>query len=84
MVLSHARFIERLKFKAGIYGTNVKIVKEDYTSKTCGGCGIQNKNLCRSKTFVCGNCKAVIDRDLNGARNILIKNYKLWGKMRSP
>ena len=80
MVLAHGRFIERLKFKAIIYGTNVLIADEHYTSKTCGKCGIMKENLGSLKIFSCKECKTIIDRDINGARNILIKNIKKQGK----
>ncbi|RHZ62220.1 hypothetical protein Glove_341g17 [Diversispora epigaea] len=45
-----------------------------YTSKTCGNCGFIKKNLGESKTFRCDSCDLVIDRDVNGARNILLKH----------
>ena len=32
-----------------------------------------NKNLGSSKTFQCPSCGATIDRDVNGARNVLLK-----------
>lgn len=45
---------------------------EEFTSQTCGCCGIRNKELGGRKTFNCKSCKTVIDRDVNGARNILL------------
>lgn len=45
---------------------------EEYTSKTCGCCGVINNSLGGNKTFKCRECKTVIDRDINGARNILL------------
>ena len=72
--LSHFTFRERLKSKAEEYKVNVKEVCEAYTSKTCGGCGKINKNLGSSKVFKCPTCSFKIGRDINGARNILIKH----------
>lgn len=54
----------------------VLIVSEEYTSKTCGVCGTINKNLNLSnRTYSCisKSCNYKVDRDYNGARNILIK-----------
>lgn len=71
---SHYRFRQRLLFKATEYpGVQVKVVKEDYTSKTCGNCGELNRELGRSKHFHCPSCNWQCDRDVNGARNILLK-----------
>ena len=65
---------EKLTFKAKEHNAVLHIVDEDYTSQTCGNCGELTKT--RSKTFECSTCKTIIDRDFNGARNILLKNYK--------
>lgn len=45
---------------------------EEFTSQTCGCCGFRDENLGSNKTFKCRVCKTVIDRDCNGARNILL------------
>ena len=71
--LSHFKFLEKLKFKCLEYQRNLIITSEEYTSKTCGNCGTINNKLGGSKVFKCDKCKVVIDRDMNGARNILIK-----------
>ena len=71
--LSHSEFIERLKSKAREYKNQVLIVTEEYTSKTCGQCGMLHNKLGSSKIYKCGNCKTIIDRYINGAINILIK-----------
>jgi transposase len=78
LTLSHYSFQQRLLSKSEEY-TNCKvhIVDESYTSKTCGKCGEINTTLGSSKLFICGNtsCRTELDRDCNGARNILIKNF---------
>ncbi len=71
--LSHGKFMEIIKSKSREYENQVLVVTEEYTSKTCGKCGILHENLGRAKVYKCGKCKAIIDRDINGARNILIK-----------
>jgi IS605 OrfB family transposase len=75
--LSHFQFKERLKSKAEEYNVTVKIVDESYTSKTCGGCGELNEMLGSNKIFKCDVCQYILQRDIHGARNILIKNSHL-------
>ena len=71
--LSHFKFLQKLEFKCKEYQRNLIITSEEYTSKTCGKCGTLNQTLGGSKTFNCNKCNVTIDRDMNGARNILIK-----------
>jgi len=84
---SHYRFKQRLLSKVREYQQcKVKIVTEEYTSKTCGNCGIIKQNLGGNKIFRCSSCKYESDRDFNGARNILIKylskpKIDLWKKL---
>jgi len=72
--LQHYLFKQRLKasLKLDSY-SNVIDVTEEYTSKTCGQCG-SLKKIGGSETYKCSNCGLVIDRDVNGARNILLKH----------
>jgi len=71
---SHFRFRMFLLHKIREY-KYCKIIEctEEYTSKTCGHCGRINNKLGGSKTFRCDSCKVEMDRDANGARNILLK-----------
>ena len=48
------------------------------TSKTCGHCGALN-NVGSRDIFSCNKCNIIIDRDVNGARNIAIKRLKELG-----
>ena len=73
-VFKFYQFKQRLINKGKEKNCSIEIVTEEYTSKTCGRCGTINENLGGSKKFECGKCGLKIDRDLNGARNILIKN----------
>ena len=73
LTLSHYKFIEKLKFKCKEYQRELVICGEEYTSQMCGSCGLLNKKLGGSKVFKC-SCGVMIDRDLNGSRNIYIKN----------
>ena len=73
--LKHYMFQQRLKNKCELMKySNMRICTEEYTSQTCGVCGVLNKELKTSETFNCKKCKLIIDRDINGARNIYIKN----------
>ena len=72
--LSHYAFKIRLQEKSKEY-RHVRIhdVNEAYTSKTCTRCGCIN-NVGSNKVYSCKSCDLVIDRDVNGARNIFIKH----------
>ena len=53
--------------KARQCGSNVVVVDESLTSKTCSSCGFVKSSLGASKVFRCDQCKCVMDRDANGA-----------------
>jgi len=72
LTLSHYKFLQRLTHKAKQYRTNLIHITEEYTSKTCGNCGILN-NVGSSKEYNCEKCLIKIDRDINAARNIMLK-----------
>ena len=67
------KFMERLSYKAKSRGVKVILTEESLTSKTCTSCGHIDDNLGKAKIFSCPSCSYKLDRDLNGARNILIK-----------
>lgn len=73
VTLSHYRFKQTLKHQATKYGCSVVDVTEEYTSKTCSKCGHIHTKLGGSKKFKCPVCNHTLDRDLNGAFNILLK-----------
>ena len=80
MTWAHYQFKQRLLFKRQEYPwCKVVICDEAYTSKTCGRCGALHQKLGGNKTFKCPSCCLVLDRDVNGARNILLKNASLFG-----
>ncbi len=71
--LSHGAFKERLQWYCSVKGVSLKIVTEEYTTQSCGGCGnLQKMN--GNKTYNCQHCSLCIDRDYNGARNICLKS----------
>ena len=70
---AHYRFRQRLIHKSREYGCKIIVCSEAYTSKTCGLCGALHPSLGGRKVFCCPHCKFTIDRDANGARNILLR-----------
>lgn len=71
--LSHYAFKQKLLERAKQRGNQILIVDESYTSKTCGRCGEIKEDLKGDKVFKCESCGLKIDRDINGARNIMIR-----------
>lgn len=73
---SHYRFKMKLKSKAEEYSCQVVDCNESYTSKTCGCCGMES-SIGGKEVWMCKHCGCVHDRDINGARNILLKQMFL-------
>ncbi len=71
--LSHCKFRQRLIQKTEETGSRILFCNEIMTSKTCTKCGTINENLGKSKVFKCEKCHVSLDRDVNGARNILLR-----------
>ena len=72
--LAHYKFKQHILNKSQEYGCQIIIVGEEYTSRACGFCGTLSEKY-TNRIKECENCKHKIDRDINGARNILIKNH---------
>ena len=72
--LSFDKFLMKLKSLCSFRNNKLFIVDESYTSKTCGCCGNIKTDLGGSKTYKCDICNLELDRDYNGARNILLKH----------
>jgi len=69
------KFIEKLKYKTSLFGINLKIVKEKYTSKTSSLTGCIEKREFNGKRikrglFLDTKINKVFNADLNGALNI--------------
>jgi putative transposase len=67
-------FSQRLEYKCKLTKTSYSLVDEMYTSKICSNCGNYNKDLKAEKIYKCVNCDLSIDRDINGCRNIFMKD----------
>jgi putative transposase len=62
----------QLAYKTAWHGGRLVAADRFYpSSKTCSGCGVVKAKLALSeRTYSCGSCGLVIDRDLNAARNL--------------
>ena len=67
----HHDFQQFLIAKAEEYSSKVVLVNEAYTSKTCSFCGKIHK-IGSKKVLKC-SCGVEVDRDLNGARGIMLR-----------
>jgi putative transposase len=69
-------FVQMLKYKCMLYGKELVILDESGTTKTCSACGHKQDMPLWKRTYRCKNleCRFVMDRDENSARNIL-KRY---------
>ena len=82
--LAFSEFVSKLEQVAFKYGCEIRKVDRYYaSSKTCGHCGYENNELkLRDREWVCPKCGAVLDRDLNAAKNILRQGIASSGSPR--
>jgi putative transposase len=60
-----------IDYKAKWAGVSVEYVSPSYTSKKCNLCGAINRDLkLTDRSWLCPQCGAMLDRDLNAAINI--------------
>jgi len=67
-------FVQMLVYKCLLYGKDLEIISEKYTSKDCHRCGNRQAMPLWKRTYHCERCGLVMDRDENSAHNIL-KRY---------
>ena len=70
--LKFFKFKQRLLFKSIERGKKVYETQEHFTTQTCSFCGSMYKPGL-SRIYECKNCKKNIGRDVNAAKNILMK-----------
>lgn len=80
--LKHCRFVDRLIHKSMDYeGSEVHVGTEHFTTIACTRCQSLNtmkqSNNVTDDVVKCKACDLQVHRDLNGARNILLKHVKL-------
>jgi IS605 OrfB family transposase len=74
--LKFYKFKERLKYKVELENKKVFFINESYTTQTCSFCGNMYKPGF-SRVYNCPSCKVNIGRDVNAAKNILMKGIIL-------
>ena len=67
------QFKQRLQYKCNLHAIGYCEVNERYTSKICSCCGAIKEDLGTNSIYNCNACKSVINRDVNGSRNIYFK-----------
>lgn len=68
---SWGMFLSMLEYKASWTGKHfVRIGRFEPSSKMCSGCGQQQPMPLSVRTYACGGCGLVLDRDLNASLNI--------------
>jgi transposase len=77
---AHYKFRQHLLSKAKEYGCLCIIVTEEFTSQLCGNCGILDSTYI-NRMKICKHCNYKINRDVNGARNILLKYISNYIKL---
>ncbi len=72
--VSYYKFLSKLKKRCIEYDIELIIRPEYYTSKTCTKCGNIKHDLKNNDVYKCKCCGLKIERDINGARNIMLRN----------
>ena len=81
---SWGTFVRMLEYKAEWYGSAVVKIDRWYpSSKTCSNCGyVVDKLPLNIRVWTCSRCMAVLDRDINAAKNILAVGSTVWRSRR--
>jgi putative transposase len=64
-------FVQMLEYTCRRFGKELHRIDERYTSQDCSGCGNRQDMPLWKRTYRCGTCGLVRDRDENSAVNIL-------------
>jgi putative transposase len=71
---THGLFTTYLKQKSRVFGINVRLIDEAYSTRTCSHCGNVRTSSPKGRIFICPSCGVRMDRDGNGAANICSKH----------
>jgi putative transposase len=74
MNMSYYKFLSKLKNRCMEFDIEIIVRPEYYTSKTCTRCGHIKHDLKNNDIYNCKYCGLKIERDINGARNIMLRN----------
>jgi putative transposase len=77
-------FVQMLEYKCLHAGKTLLRLDERYTSKDCSGCGARQDMPLWKRTYRCGTCGLVRDRDENSAVNFLQRFLARLGPHTSP
>lgn len=78
------RFVQMLDYKCRHAGKELHRIDERYTSKDCSACSNRQDMPLWKRTYRCGTCGLVMDRDENSAINILQRFLARLGPHTSP
>jgi putative transposase len=70
-----ATFLMMLDHKAEEAGVQIVRVSPNHTSQACSACGSLVPKDLRVRMHQCPDCGLMLDRDVNAARNILLKSF---------
>lgn len=71
-------FKRQLEYKTKLYGSQLVVISRWFpSSKTCSNCGHEQSMTLKDRTYVCGNCNHIEDRDLNAAKNIECEGLRI-------
>lgn len=76
---SWSQFRGYLEYFGKVFGKATVAVAPQWTSQDCSNCGARVQKSLSTRTHSCPNCKTVLDRDENAARNILQKGLVAVG-----
>lgn len=71
--LQFYRFKMKLMEQCSRKNRHLHIVSEAYTTMTCGSCGFLKRDVGTAEIYHCDRCEYTLDRDIHGARNILVR-----------
>jgi len=76
--ISWYKLVEMIKYKCEWYDKIFVQISQWYpSSKNCHVCGYYNKDLGDEKKWICPHCQTQHDRDINAAKNIEQKGFRL-------